>query len=122
VEPKAVDFFAFGTTNLRKSIDFYRDTLGLTLLDEVVHEGELIWAEFDIDGVTIALHTPEYGPPHGAVALAVDNVSAAVDELRLKGVSIAFGPMDSGVCHLATVLDPDGNSIILHRRHDGTSG
>jgi hypothetical protein len=27
------------------------------------------------------------------------------------------GTIDSGVCHLATFRDPDGNSLQLHRRY-----
>ncbi|MBT5535547.1 VOC family protein, partial [Candidatus Poribacteria bacterium] len=47
---------------------------------------------------------------------------AAVEELKAKGTQVVFGPMDSSVCWIATVLDPDGNPIILHQRHDGTCG
>jgi predicted enzyme related to lactoylglutathione lyase len=122
MKPKAVDFFAFNATDIRKSIEFYRDTLGMKLLDEVEHEGKLIWAEFEVGATTIALHTPDYGPPQGAIALAVEDVDAAVNALKKQGIPIPFGPMDSGICRLATALDPDGNPIILHRRHDGTCG
>jgi hypothetical protein len=28
------------------------------------------------------------------------------------------GSGDTGVCKMAVFLDPDGNAVILHRRHD----
>ena len=118
----AVDFFAYRTDDMQRSIEFYKQMFGLEPVAVLEHEGQQYWAEYDINGMTLALHLPHVGPEHGAVALAVDDVRAAVDELVAKGAEVVFGPMDSSVCWVATVLDPDGNAIILHRRHDGTRG
>jgi predicted enzyme related to lactoylglutathione lyase len=57
-----------------------------------------------------------------AVALAVDDVRKAVAELKAKGVSIKAEPEETGVCFMATIVDPDGNEIILHHRRDGSAG
>ena len=35
---------------------------------------------------------------------------------RRKGVEF-IGDRDSGVCNMAFFTDPDGNSLILHRRY-----
>ena len=57
----------------------------------------------------------ESGAAHG-IALRVADVAQAQAELEAKGVEFV-GTRDSGVCHMAFFEDPDGNSLILHRRY-----
>jgi len=52
----------------------------------------------------------------------VDDVDAAVEELRAKGVKVVTEPEETSVCFMAFVEDPDGNRICIHRRKDGTAG
>jgi catechol 2,3-dioxygenase-like lactoylglutathione lyase family enzyme len=60
----------------------------------------------------------EFRPqPNGIVLLRVDDVEAARAELEAKGVEFEGETFDSGVCHMATFLDPDGNRLLLHRRY-----
>ena len=40
----------------------------------------------------------------------------AVAHLRANGVIFRLEPMDTGVCQMAVFHDPDGNSLLLHRR------
>ena len=56
------------------------------------------------------------------LALAVDDVDAAVDELRAEGVPIRKEPFATDVCSQAQLQGPDGNMVMLHRRDDGTTG
>ena len=58
----------------------------------------------------------------GRIALAVDDVFAACAELKAQGVRFTIEPTDYSVCHAAAILDPDGNTVILHKRADGTFG
>jgi hypothetical protein len=37
-------------------------------------------------------------------------------------VTFLFGPTDTGVCDFARFEDPDGNHLILHRRHPEVQG
>jgi predicted enzyme related to lactoylglutathione lyase len=50
-------------------------------------------------------------------ALNVDDVAAARAELEDKGVEFIGEVMDTGVCHMAFLTDPDGNDLMLHRRY-----
>ncbi len=122
MEARGVDFFAYQTGDMSKAVAFYRDLLGLEPIGQFEDEGRLIWAEFEVGGVCIALHPPEMGPPVGSVGLSVEDVDATVAELREKGVTITFDPIDTPVCKIAGITDQDGNPIILHARHDGTVG
>jgi catechol 2,3-dioxygenase-like lactoylglutathione lyase family enzyme len=72
--------------------------------------------------VTLALWKPEdqdvefvTGASHG-IALRVADVAGARAELEAKGVEFV-GERDSGICNMAFFEDPDGNSLILHRRY-----
>lgn len=125
MEAKAVDFVYYTVSDIGRAVSFYRDTLGLALesLDE-----ESGWAEFAIPPTTLALGEANpsvpLSPGEGGVglSLAVDDVESAVDELEDEGMSVLLNPVDTTVCEMAMVGDPDENPIMLHRRHDGTHG
>ena len=52
----------------------------------------------------------------------MEDVAAAVEELRGKNVPVAMEPIETPVCFMAVVEDPDGNRILLHQRKDGSFG
>lgn len=116
---RAIDFVAYHVRDVQEAVAFYRDTLG-------VQERFLItaptWTEFDTRPVTLALVQWDEHPGVGAVALAVDDVRAAIDELRGKGVRIVIEPVETDDCWLAIIADPDGNFVYVHQRKDGTAG
>jgi hypothetical protein len=48
--------------------------------------------------------------------LEVDDFDAAINRLRATGCTFRLEPMETPVCHMAVVFDPDGNSLMIHRR------
>jgi catechol 2,3-dioxygenase-like lactoylglutathione lyase family enzyme len=80
------------------------------------------WVEYEAGNVTLAVVTPQthgydFTPlPPGTLALRVDDVAAAKEQLEAAGVQVNE-MWDSGVCRGAGVRDPDGNAILLHRRY-----
>ncbi len=125
MDVKAVDYVYYAVSDLSSSVSFYRDALGLEL--EQLSE-EIGWAEFTLPPTTLALDEVDSDAPTtpgeggAGVALAVDDVGATVDELRGEGATVLMDPVDTGVCDMAMVGDPDENPIVIHRRHDGTHG
>lgn len=119
------DFVIYQSNDVARSVAFYRDVLGLKLEG---HWEEIDWAEFAAPPTTLALWNPAktVGAPAetggGSIALAVDDVAAAVEELKAKGVTIAAELMDTPVCEMAVIVDPDGNRVLLHHRKDGSWG
>jgi len=112
----------FQVSDLATAAAFYRETLGLA---QEIYSEESPWAEFNCGNVTLALNGGEKRSEKtagGRIALAVEDVHAAYAELKSKGARVAGEPVDYGVCQAFQVLDPDGNSVILHRRADGTFG
>jgi predicted enzyme related to lactoylglutathione lyase len=112
----------YPVSDIARAASFYRDILGLP---QEMCSAEWGWAEFNCGNVTLALHggqKPTEGVSGGRVALAVDDVQAALAELKEKGVRISSEPRDYSVCWAMEILDPDGNPVILHKRADGTVG
>ena len=126
VKPRGIDFFVYSVSDIDKSANFYEHALGLSLIS---WEGPG-WVEFAVGDTptVLALRLDPEGRKvaarvqSGAIAIAVDDVKQAVDELRQEGVAIALEPGEQPSCHAAGISDPDGNLILLHRRKDGTVG
>ena len=120
---RAVDFVSYTVTDMDRSEAFYRDVLGLVVTTPRGRPGTRAngFVELDAGGTTIGL-TAMQPHPNAVMALAVDDVSAAVEELRGKGVEIGMEPLETPDCFMAAVADPDGNRILIHQRKDGTFG
>ena len=119
---RGTDFIMYPVADLARAAKFYRETLGL--LQEIYSE-EGQWAEVNCGNITLSLKggsKPAEVALGARIALAVDDIHAAHEELKQKGVRILSPPTDYSVCWAMEVLDPDGNLVILHRRADGTFG
>ena len=124
---KAIDFVISHVTDTRAAVRFYRDVLGFdqAFIDDggIFGDGsEDTWTEFDTRPVTLALVRWEEQAGRPGIALAVDDVDEAVEELRGRGVEIVMEPADSGSCRMAWIKDPWGNLLCIHRRDDGSCG
>jgi len=113
------DFIGVNVRDRRKAGEIYGGELGLRRNDLASDE----WPEYEADNVGVVLSTPEQKgetefTPYVSVALRVRDVGESMEELRGRGVEFEFPePYDSGVCRMAFFHDPDGNSLMLHRRY-----
>jgi len=112
--------------NLENSIQFYTEVLGMKLLRQKEYpDGEFTLAFVgygdESDNTVIELTynwgTEKYdiGEGFGHIALEVDDVYQATDEIRKRGGKIIrdAGPMNAGTTIIAFVEDPDGYQIEL---------
>ena len=113
------DFVSVPVTDMERSIAFYGETLGLPRASKT--QG---WPEFQLgENVSLYLVDPtnigrEFEGPHtSSIALRVPDVEAAKQALAAKGVTFVGETFDTGVCHMAIFHDPDGNTLMLHRRY-----
>jgi predicted enzyme related to lactoylglutathione lyase len=119
IDAQRVDFVAVPTRDSQRAAAFYGETLGLRRNPNSSDQ----WIEFETGNLTIALLPHEYTgrsefvPSSAPIALRVDDVEEARRKLEGAGVAFAMETIDSGVCHQAFFQDPDGNSLILHRRY-----
>lgn len=115
-----VDFVCIPTTDHDRAVDFYENVLGL---ERRQRWGDRHATEFQAGNLTVVVFDPTsfgQGPAHpnsAPIALHVDDVKAARETLEAKGVTFVVNFIDSGVCHQAIFLDPDGNALILHHRY-----
>jgi len=112
--------------NLDTSIDFYTAVLGMKLLRRKEYpDGEFTLAFVgygDEDENTVIELTHNWGTErydlgegYGHIAIEVDDVYAAVDEVKQRGGKVIreAGPMNAGTTIIAFIEDPDGYQIEL---------
>ena len=112
--------------NLETSIEFYTGVLGMKLLRRKDYpDGEFTLAFVgygEEDGNTVIELTHNWGTErydlgegYGHIAIEVDDVYAAADEVKIRGGRVIreAGPMNAGTTIIAFVEDPDGYQIEL---------
>ena len=104
---------------------WYAKTFGL----KRGHEWNRFWSEFNTEPVTFCLNGPDTkGDPNWswtgtpAIAFAVEDIHAAALALRKQRTKILIGPVETRVCWMLFIEDPEGNRVVIHQRKDGTSG
>jgi hypothetical protein len=78
-----------------------------------------MWIEYDIGHGTLAIGCSEQWKPSEdgpSVALEAQDFNVAIETLREHNVPIIIGPLEMPTCDMATVRDPDGNKLTIHRR------
>ena len=110
-----VDFVTIPTRDVKRSVEFYRDVLGMP-------ESEYQSAEIETPNVTLSFWNPEqegidFQPNGAGFGIRVADVAEARKELEAKGVEFLGETVDTSVCHMGFFKDPDGNVVILHRRY-----
>jgi lactoylglutathione lyase len=117
--------------NLERSIDFYTNVLGMKLLRQKDYPGGRFTLAFvgygdETDNTVLELtynwDTEYYdiGTGYGHIAIEVEDVYEAVDELRTRGGKVIrdAGPMNAGTTIIAFIEDPDGYPVeLIGRKH-----
>ena len=117
IEVERVDFVSFLTRDLQRAKQFYVETLGLEVESEGESDMELRAGQVTLDIFDPSSIGQEFAPSPAGLALRVPDVDAARAELEGKGVAFEGEIFDTGVCHMATFADPDGNQLVLHNRY-----
>ena len=97
-------------SDMSKALDFYLDTLELTLLNRYGDH----YAELDANGFMIALHPLSGSTTFGnnaSIGFGVFHFDQTVEELESKGV--IFKMETAGYIRQAHFHDPDGNLLFL---------
>jgi predicted enzyme related to lactoylglutathione lyase len=116
-----IGFVGYPVTDLPRAREFYEKTLGLQVTSKF-GDDQVAWVEYDIGPGTLAIgKAPGWTPsPHGGCAgLEVEDFDSAIERLKEHGVTFTREPFETPVCRMAIVQDPDGNSILIHKRKPG---
>lgn len=119
---KEIAFVSYPITDVKRARAFYEGVLGLK--PGSVWEGEkMAFIEYIIGAkgeyaLAIGMGAPNFKPgtTGATAALEVEDFDKAVAELRAAKIPFLMEPMDTSVCHMVLVQDPDGNQIMIHRR------
>jgi catechol 2,3-dioxygenase-like lactoylglutathione lyase family enzyme len=110
---EGLDLVFYWVSDLGRSVSFYRDILGLSL----VRQDAESWAEFDAGGRRFALHTVGEGQAvarGGATAVfGVSDLDSAKAVLSASGVASVHDGDVEGYARFTSFLDPDGNVFQL---------
>jgi predicted enzyme related to lactoylglutathione lyase len=122
---RAVDFVMYCSRDAKELRAWYAKLFGLKRGEE----WNAYWSEFATKPISLCINGPNRtnkpqwdwsGPP--AVALAVEDIHAAAAACKRRKIKIAKGPVETSVCWMLFILDPEGNRLVLHQRKNGTAG
>lgn len=115
----ALAYTAYPVTDLPRARAFYEGLLGLkpaTTWGDAAQG----WIEYELGDSCLAITNfsadkwkPSKDGP--SLALEVADFPAAIADLRAAGTTFLVDAVDSSVCNMAIVADPDGNGLIIHR-------
>jgi predicted enzyme related to lactoylglutathione lyase len=114
-----IAFCCYAVTDIKRSRVFYETALKLN--PTTVIEGKWVEYAFGPHALAIGCAPGIFQPsPDGcSAALEVADFDAAVAHLRANDVKFRIEPMETPVCQMAMIFDPDGNSICIHKRKAG---
>ena len=115
MQVEQVDFLSVPTRDIERAVAWYSEVFGLPA-------SEHIKGEVETPNVTLSFWNPEadgeeFQPNVAGIGLRVPDVEEARRELEARGVEFIGDTHDSGVCLMGFCKDPDGNTVILHRRY-----
>jgi predicted enzyme related to lactoylglutathione lyase len=114
-----IAFSSYPVTDIPRARAFYEGVLGLRTTSEANLGDQGHWIEYDIGPGTLGIgKAPDWRPSSDGcvVALEVDDFDRAVSGLKAAQTPVRMGPLETPVCRMIVVSDPDGNSVILHKR------
>ncbi|WP_017326816.1 lactoylglutathione lyase [Synechococcus sp. PCC 7336] len=117
--------------DLDRSLQFYCDVLGMTLLRKKDYPGGEFTLAFvgygpESEGAVIELtynwgvDSYDLGDAYGHIALGVEDIYGTCDAIKARGGEVVRepGPMKHGSTVIAFVKDPDGYKIELIQRQE----
>ena len=111
-----IAFAGIPVTEMNRARAFYEGALGLKPSGEF---GDGVWIEYGLGDDTLAVGSvgDQWKPSADgtSVAIEVDDFEGAIKDLKAAGVTFAAEGIESPVCRMAVVQDPDGNKIIIHK-------
>jgi lactoylglutathione lyase len=124
--PVRLNYAIVFVSNMKRSVSFYRDVLGLPLRFESPG-----WTEFATDGATLALHASERSEPESEdplrvpagrcrPGLSVPDLNEFHKRMVERNVPCIQEPKETFGVRIAQYLDPDGLAISVSEERRGS--
>ena len=114
-----IAFTCYPVIDMARARAFYEGIIGL--VPTMVHESEgNAWTEYEIGAGAFAIgKAPGWNPSAdgASVAFEMEDFDGAIATLKEHGVPFKMEPFPTPVCRMAFVLDPEGNTVCIHKRH-----
>ncbi len=109
-----IAFSGIPVTDMKRAREFYEGVLGLQPDPEMTGE---MWTEYPIGSGTLAIACigDQWKPSNQGTSVALEVESLEDALARLREHKIEFDEVDSPVCRMAVIEDPDGNKVIIHK-------
>ena len=113
-------FTCYPVLDMKRARAFYENILGRK--PTMIHESPdgSAWTEYEIGAGAFSLGQHEGWVPSAdgaSVAFEMEDFDDAIIALREHGVPFKMEPFPTPVCRMAFVLDPEGNTVCIHKRH-----
>jgi glyoxylase I family protein len=122
---RRIDHIELVTADEERAVRFYTDVLGFSVRSRHSVPGGLKLVYLELGGTTMELMTWTETTPapriegehlgYRMMALEVDDMQAALDALKARGVPCTWGPLVRPTYARAEIRDPDGNPIELRQ-------
>jgi catechol 2,3-dioxygenase-like lactoylglutathione lyase family enzyme len=113
---RGVQHVAIAVTDVDEAVRFYTETLGCTVVAERPDFGlPGAWLRAGDQQVHLALAADPSPDNFQHFALEVDDLPAAIEEVRRTGWQVDPVPLMPGAGHQAFLRDPSGNLIELNQ-------
>jgi hypothetical protein len=119
---KEIAFSCYAATDRARSCAFDEVVPGLHPAKLVGEPGGMQWTEHGIGAGTFSLGVATGWNPTSEgsrVALEVEDLDAAIAELKAADVAFKMDPFATPVCQMAFIFGPDTNGVCIHQRHAG---
>lgn len=119
ISVNGIDAAYYYVKDMKRAVEFYTALLGA---EPTMNFSEQVYEWTFRSGETFGLYQPSDSEggfrPGGGVLFNVDDVAAARDAAKARGVIFHGDLEDTPVCHMAFGVDSEGNGFILHRRKE----
>ena len=121
---KVIDiaYTGYPVRNINRARGFYEKTLGLSPTVYELENGTS-WVEYELPSGTLIITDvdPEWQPRSAgpSIALEVDDFEQTMSHLKENGVKIRIELIDSPLCKIGSVEDPEGNAVTIHSKKAG---
>ena len=115
-------FTCYPVQDMARAREFYEKVIGLvpTMVNESP-DGSA-WTEYELGAGAFSIgKAPGWNPSAdgAAIAFEMEDFDAAIADLKARGVPFKIEPFSTPVCRMAFVLDPEGNTLCIHKRNPG---
>lgn len=119
VSMKQIDFVTINVSDMTRSVRFYRDVLGFTVIQEHPHRSVLSLDDVPKlalhRGVARKLEIDSHVAGIASIGFVVENLEKTMEELKTKGATFLGAPSSrgGGTSMVVELADPDGFHITI---------